>query len=340
MVFQDYRQDPLTGIWVIISENRNKRPDEFNEFKDQKLSASYMPNCYFCPGNEDKTPPEILAYRNCNVWWARAVLNKFPALSLEAKVNGSLSLIREGMFVRAPGYGVHEVIIETQYHNQDIQDRTLEQVREMFWMYRDRLSAYKDGQGLENALIFKNKGRDGGASQEHPHSQLTASPVPMQRLNIELEGAEKYFLSENFMGKKEQCVCCDTNSQELEKAIRLIGENDYFIAFMPYASRFPFETWISPKKHNSNYSYITPEEATNLAIITKDVFQKLHKTLRNFDYNMILHTTPLNSSVQEFYHWHIEIIPRLTKIAGFELGSGNYINILSPERAAQFVNSQ
>ena len=339
MINSEFRQDPVTGIWVIISEGRRSRPDELTQSNGRKQLPSYNPDCFFCPGNEDKTPPEILAYRNGRIWWARTIPNKFPALSLEARVEGGPELTREGMFVKKPGYGMHEVIIETPSHNQDIHSRPLDQIREMLWMYRDRLMAYKNDKGLENVLIFKNKGDSGGASLEHPHSQLTASPMHMQMLDLEIQGAERYFLSKNFMGKKGQCVYCDMTDQELENANRVIAENPSFVAFLPFASRFPFEAWILPKTHKSDYASISPEEATYLAMMVKDIFHRLHRTLRDPDYNMILHTTPLNSGIQEYYHWHIEVIPRLTKIAGFELGAGNNINIVAPERAAQFINT-
>lgn len=347
MAYQELRQNPITGNWVIIAEDRGKRPGVL-QINGKKQLPAYDKDCVFCPGNEDKTPPEILAYRNGDVWWARTIPNKFPALSLEARIDGQPQMVREGMFVRMPGYGVHEVIIETPSHNQDIYDRELGQVREMLWMYRDRLTKYKNEEGLENILIFKNKGDTAAASLDHPHSQLTASPVHMQRLDLEIEGSQRYFLSENFMGKKEQCGYCDMINQEIEikdkfgvasSVSRVIAENPYSIAFLPFASAFPFETWIMPKNHRSDYTLINPEEATQLAIITKEVFEKLHSALPNFDYNMILHTTPLNADIQKHYHWHFEIIPKLTKIGGFELGSGIFINIVAPEKAAKFMNT-
>ena len=335
-----YRQDPVTSIWIIVSEGRGNRPDKFARSNGHIILPDKDPACYFCPGNESLTPPEVEAYRehnNHNVWWARTVPNKFPALSLEARIDGD-PLISDGMFVKTGGYGNHEVIIEDPLHNRDIYERPLDLIREMLWMWRDRLIE-NHAKGLENVVIFKNKGEEAGQSTEHPHSQLTASFIHLQQLSKEIEGSQRYFTQGNFMDKKEQCVYCDMICQELEKGVRVIAENPYFVALLPFASRVPFETWIVPRNHKSNYTLITPDEASSLANMTKEVFQKLHGTLKDFDYNMVLHSTPLNRGIQEFYHYHIEIIPRTTKIAGFEWGAGTYINPLSPERAAQHLNS-
>ncbi|MBS3101796.1 galactose-1-phosphate uridylyltransferase [Candidatus Woesearchaeota archaeon] len=336
----ELRQDPITGIWVIVSEGRGDRPDKFARPNGHVTLPNHDPKCYFCPGNEHLTPPEVEAYRDSNnssVWWTRTVPNKFPALSLEARADQNL-LIKDGMFIRTGGYGNHEVIIEDPLHNRDIPERPSDLIREMWWMLRDRLT-YNHSKGLENVVVFKNKGEEAGASAEHPHSQLAASFTHLQQLSKEIEGSQRYFSLDNFMDKKRQCVYCDMVHQELEKGVRIIAENPYFIAFLPFASRVPFETWLVPRNHKSDYTLITSEEATSLADVTKKVFQKLRGVLKDFDYNMVLHSTPLNTGVQESYHYHIEIIPRTTKIAGFELGAGTYINTISPERAALHLNS-
>lgn len=325
----ELRRDPVMGRWVIISTERNKRPHDFAVEKDFPQAGA----CPFCPGYEDKTPSEIMAYysngreRNKSGWWIRVIPNKFPALQIE----GDLNRTGEGMYDKMHGLGAHEVIIETPHHDQSFHEMELDKIQDLFWAYRDRIIDLKKDPRLEYILIFKNHGAAAGASLSHPHSQLIAMPMVPVRLKQELNGSKSYF------EYKERCVFCDITRQELDSKARVVTHNSDFIAFAPFASRFPFELWVLPLKHNSDYHSLQKTEMTSLAAMMKDVLGRHHFVLDNPPYNFILHTAPLKSSNLQHYHWYIEIIPKLTKFAGFEHGTGFYINPTPPEEAAKLL---
>ncbi len=325
----ELRRDPVIGRWVIISTERGKRPSDFGKEQEDKGGKF----CPFCPGNESKTPPEIVAYRETGNekdsagWWVRVVPNKFPALQIE----GSINRRGNGMYDQMNGIGAHEVIIETNEHDKDISDLESKKVEDILWAYRDRIMDLKKDPRFEYILIFKNKGSAAGASLSHPHSQLIATPVVPKRVREEVNGSKNYF------EYKERCVFCDMIRQELEEQSRIVLENEDFIAFTPFASRFPFETWILPKQHDSDFEDVQKHEVTNLSRILKQVIGKLNKVLDHPPYNYIIHNSPLKEVHVPYYHWHMEIIPKLTKVAGFEWGTGFYINPTAPEEAANFL---
>lgn len=325
----EFRRDPIVGRWVIISEERSRRPSDFDSMEDAPQGGA----CPFCPGYEDKTPPEILAYYNSGRaankpgWWVRVIPNKYPALQIE----GGLSRRGEGMYDKMNALGAHEIIIETPVHDQRMIGMDKSKLEDVFWAYRDRiLDLAKDPQ-LEYVLIFKNHGSAAGASLRHPHSQLIAMPMAPVRLKQEIRGALKYF------EYKERCVYCDVIRQESDQDVRIVSQNDDFIAYTPYASRFPFETWITPKRHSSDFQDIAKGEIATLAGIMKDVLSRQDQVLNNPSFNYILHTAPLKTPKLSHFHWYIEVIPKLTKVAGFEHGTGFYINPTPPEQAAQLL---
>jgi UDPglucose--hexose-1-phosphate uridylyltransferase len=326
----ELRKDPVIGRWVIIATERSKRPDEFGllEEKVQKDGP-----CPFCPGHEDKTPPEILAYREPGTlpdkpgWRLRVVSNKFPALRIE----GQLSRQGEGMYDKMQGIGAHEVIIETPDHHERLADLKQGQIEDILWAYRDRTLDLKKDPRFKYILIFKNQGKAAGASLSHSHSQLIATPIVPKRVMEELVGASEYY------EYKERCVFCDIVSQELRDRVRVIGENDDFVAIEPFASRFPFETWIIPKIHEAHFEEATKHEYFQLAALLKETMGRLKKVLREPPYNYVVHTTPYVDDFSKEYHWHIEIMPKLTRVAGFEWGTGFYINPMPPEEAARYL---
>jgi UDPglucose--hexose-1-phosphate uridylyltransferase len=240
----ELRKDPVTGRWVIIAVDRSMRPSDFAREHVIPKGGRFCP---FCPGNELKTPPEILAYRpnggpNEPGWTLRVVANKFPAL----RVEGDLNRQGEGLYDKMSGVGAHEVIIETPDHNLTLGDLSEKQIEDVFWAFRDRVLDLKKDARLIYILIFKNHGEAAGASLEHTHSQLIALPVVPKRVREEMDGAKRYY------DYKERCIYCDIVRQESDTGHRVILESDFFIAAAPYASRFPFETWIFPKKHSSS----------------------------------------------------------------------------------------
>jgi len=325
----ELRKDPIIGRWVIISTERGKRPTDFPARTDRVDGRM----CPFCPGNESATPPEVLALRdngtkeNTPGWRVRAISNKFPALKIEGQLN------REGVgiFDKMNGVGAHEVVIETPDHSMELERLPVAQVAEVIWMYRERALDLQKDSRFRYIMLFKNKGVAAGASLSHSHSQLIATPVVPKRVAEELSGAAKYY------DYKERCIFCDIIRQELSDGIRVVAENESFVALEPFAPRFPFETWLLPKKHESQFGRIADEEIGSFSAILKDTLQRLEGVLNNPPYNYMIHTAPHANGSQLDYHWHVEIIPKLTRVAGFEWGTGFYINPTPPEYAAQYL---
>ncbi|HKK21778.1 MAG TPA: galactose-1-phosphate uridylyltransferase [candidate division Zixibacteria bacterium] len=325
----ELRKDPILGRWVIISTERGKRPSSYSSVS--KRVAARM--CPFCPGHEDNTPPEIIAYRkpgsepNRPGWSLRVIPNKYPAL----KVEGSLNREPKGLYDKMSGIGAHEVVIETPDHSKDMVDMTDEEIRDILWVYRERMIDLERDSRLKYILVFKNHGEAAGASLEHSHSQLIATPIIPKRVAEELDGSKVYY---NF---KERCIYCDIIRQELSDNERIVSDFDAFITFQPFAARFPFETWIAPKSHQSSYTEISSSEFISLARCLRDALLRLKLALNDPPFNFMIHSRPVSRECSEYYHWHIEIIPKLTKVAGFEWGSGFYINPTTPEEAADYL---
>ena len=330
----ELRKDPIVGRWVIISTDRAKRPTDFVR-EGVKIRGGFCPFCY---GNESKTPPEIQAYRpsanggppperDSPGWTVRVVPNKFPALGIE----GDLNRQAEGMFDKMNGIGAHEVVIETPDHNATLATLPAKRIEDVLWTFRDRILDLKKDRRFKYILIFKNHGEAAGASLEHSHSQMIALPIIPIYVTEELEGAKQYFIY------KERCVFCDIIRQETESGVRVVAENEDFITLAPYAPRFPFETWILPKRHESAYENSSSHMFENLAKAVKTLLIKADHVLDNPPYNLVVHTSPVQEPTNDHYHWHIEFMPKLTKTAGFEWGTGFYINPTPPEEAAKFL---
>jgi UDPglucose--hexose-1-phosphate uridylyltransferase len=326
----ELRKDPIVGRWVIIAHERAKRP---HDFKTEPPPPGPAAICPFCEGQEEKTPPEILAYRepgtrpNGPGWRVRVVPNRFPAL----KVEGNLDKRGEGIYDMMEGVGAHEVIIESPAHHASMTTLSTDNIREVLWVYRDRLVDLKRDHRLVHGMLFKNVGAAGGASLEHVHSQLIVTPIVPISVWEEMTGSLEFY---NYRGR---CIYCDMVHQELAVDKRLVYDSPHFIALCPFASRFPFETWILPKTHSSHFENITRPVLDDLAQALQRALAKLEAALDNPSYNYIIHTAPFDHGEMAHYHWHIEVIPRLTRIAGFEWGSGFYINPVPPEHAAAFL---
>ncbi|MBN1866991.1 galactose-1-phosphate uridylyltransferase [Candidatus Sumerlaeota bacterium] len=325
----DLRRDPVIGRWVIVAAERSRRPSTI--FTEIVLKEPDV--CPFCDGNEHLTPPEILAFRKRDSqpdragWWVRVVPNKFPAVD----VLGNVRRAGEGMFDMMNGVGAHEVVIEAPSHDASMADMPSRQIEEVFWAYRERMIDLQRDLRFRYVLVFKNQGPQAGATLAHAHSQIIALPIVPKRVQEELNGAEEYFRY------KERCVFCDVIHQEQRDRLRVVGENDLFIAFHPFASRFPFETWILPRNHESSFTDIQIGEVRSLAAILKDLLMRFRTALSDPDFNYVIHTTPFSDRTSPHFHWHIELIPRLTHSAGFEWGTGFYINPVAPEEAAQRI---
>lgn len=326
----ELRKDPLNRRWVIISSERAARP---TDFKLETAPVNDIDKCPFCEGRETQTPPEIFAFRrpgtapNTPGWRVRVVSNKFPALRIE----GDTERTNVGIFSRMDGVGAHEVIVETTEHHSHLGLLPVDQLADVIRAYLNRYRDLKNDPRFEYALLFRNHGRTAGASLSHPHSQLIALPVVPKRAREELEAAERYF------GRQGQCIYCAMLTQEEDARERVVWQNEHFIVLEPYASRFPFETWILPKVHQADFGNLAPELEVPLAQSLRETLYRLHTCLNNPPYNFIVHTSPYRNGTAHAYHWHIEIIPRLTQVAGFEWGSGFYINTVPPEDAARYL---
>jgi UDPglucose--hexose-1-phosphate uridylyltransferase len=325
----ELRKDPITGRWVIIATDRAKRPTDFIR---QPVPPARPGICPFDYGNEHKTPPEILAYRNSGSrdepgWRVRVVPNKFPVLGIE----GDLNRQGEGMYDKMNGIGAHEVIIETPQHAMTLGDMPEHQIEEVLWAFKDRVNDLKKDSRFRYIILFKNHGEAAGASLEHPHSQLIALPVIPKRVRELMDGAKLFY------EMKERCIFCDIIRQEGTAGIRLVTETERFTALEPYAPRFPFETWILPKRHASHYEDSDAPTLKDLAWVLRSTMRKIEKVLEQPAYNFIIHSAPVQEVSLPHYHWHLEIIPKLTKVAGFEWGTGFYINPTPPEESARFL---
>lgn len=325
----ELRKDPITGRWVIIATDRLRRP---RDFVRERVAPRGVRACPFCGGSEEKTPPEILAYRNGGAanqggWTLRVIPNKFPAL----RVEGTLERHGEGLYDKMTGIGAHEVIIETPEHNLTLADLPEKRLEDVFWAFRDRILDLKRDHRLRYILLFKNHGEAAGASLEHSHSQLIALPVVPKRVQEEMTGARRYY---EF---KERCIYCDIVRQELDTGSRVVLETDHYLAIAPWAPRFPFETWIVPRSHLPHFENTESAALQNLAWVFRAMLRKLDRVLEHPPYNMVIHTSPIQEEPIPSYHWHIELIPKLTNVAGFEWGTGFYLNPTPPEEAAQFL---
>jgi UDPglucose--hexose-1-phosphate uridylyltransferase len=333
----ELRKDPILGRWVIIATERSKRPGNPNV--DRSKDMTDKAKCPFCVGHEKLTPPEIYALRDPHTepdtpgWTTRVVPNKFPAMGID------FPLVKKGkgVYDMMTNFGAHEVVIETTDHEKEAKDQTLEEISGWLSVLQDRVQDLKQDRRFRYLLIFKNKGKEAGASLSHPHHQIIGTPVTPKRVREELKGAENYFKL------KERCIFCDIMEQETEEKERIVYENDAFVCFCPYAGRFPYEMWILPKTHAVDfYAKSVKNNLKSLAEMLKTVLNKLSNLLGDPEYNYILHAAPNRfprsgywKTIDDDFHWHIELFPRLTRVAGFEWGSGFYINPMAPEQAAK-----
>ncbi len=324
----ELRKCPITERWVIISTERAKRP--LNLEPEPPLEQPGI--CPFCPGNEHLTPREILADRdsggmNDPNWRVRVIPNKFPAL----RVEGDLDRQGVGLYDKMNGVGAHEIIIETPAHDRKMSQYNEHELQCVLRAYRNRMNDLKRDVRFKYTLVFKNEGAGAGATQPHSHSQLIALPIVPKSVMEELKGSERYF---DF---KQRCIYCDIVRQELHDNERLVAENPDFVVIAPFASRHPFELWILPREHYARFEETNDEQFAFLAKILSETLRRLERAVGETAYNLTLHTMPFGQGVTAHYHWHIEITSRLTKIAGFERGSGFYINPTPPEEAAEYL---
>lgn len=327
----ELRKDPVIGRWVIIASERARRPSDFPPPAVEEETGKRF--CPFCEGNEAKTPPEVYAVRPADTprdgpgWRVRVVPNRYPALRIE----GDLDKRGKGMYDMMNGVGAHEVLIESPKDATSLTELPEEQVKLALLAARTRLLDLKRDVRFEYVVLFKNVGRSAGASIRHTHSQLIALPVVPRTVANEMQGSLDYF---RFRGR---CIFCDMIEQEDMEAERVVLSTDSFLVFCPFASRFPMEMWIVPRNHYTHFEESPEEVFEELAGALQSALRSLESVIKGVNYNYIVHTTPFRVGKPEHYHWHIEIIPRLTEVAGFEWGTGFYMNPMLPEDAAYFL---
>ncbi len=326
MAKSELRKDPVVDRWVIIATERSKRPHA-----NRTTTASHRDEpCPFCTGREGDTPPEVLAYRdpstpaNTPGWRVRVVPNKYPAL---ADV-GDISQPTGSPYVGLSGVGGHEVIVESPKHCLSMSELSEGQVEEVLRAYRQRLIFLKNDQRWKSILIYKNEGSAAGATLEHVHSQLLALPIVPRETDQEWRALMAHY------DMRKKCLYCEMLDSERADGRRILFETAAFIGFCPFASRFPFEICLVPKEHSPAFETMASEQLRELAFMLRQSLQRLARIV-DAPFNYVIHSAPLQELRRECYHWHLEILPRISKIAGFELASGYYINTVAPEIAAR-----
>ncbi len=323
----EFRHNLVTNEWVVVATERAKRPSDFMSTRQEKVLPEYSEKCPFCPGNESNTPIAVYRYPAEGDWQVRVVPNKFAAL----KPTDSLEREQVGRYLKFGGFGYAEVVIETTRHNQTLGTLSYDEVFQVVLAYKARYDILSADERVDLVTIFRNHGERAGTSLEHPHSQIIATPLVPLRVRNQLEETQRYSAN---MGT---CVFCDILKEEQKDGRRLVMETEHFVAFEPFASRSPFETWILPKRHQSVFGAIHLNELQDMAKILRDVLYKIHTGLKNPDYNLILQSAPTKEDDVDYYHWYIRIVPRLTTPAGFEMGTGIYITTAYPEETAEFL---
>ncbi len=323
------RQNVITKDWVIFATERSKRPHEFARSHDDMPPElpSYKHGCPFCKGNENASETEYLRIEDERGWRVRIIPNKYPALSpIGDRVRHS-----EGIHRSITGVGYHEVLIEHPDHNATIALMEIADVINILQAYRQRYNLIRLDQRIESIIIFKNHGESAGTSLEHPHSQITATPVVPSQIRYRMIEATSYF---DDMG---ECLFCYTLRDELKAKERIVLETEYFVTFIPYAALSPFHMWVFPRSHSSSFGDISDAELADLAYTLKTVLAKLYCGLNNPAYNYTIRSMPTDEKQSDYFHWYLAIVPRVNQSAGFELGSGMYINTAMPEDSAKFL---
>jgi UDPglucose--hexose-1-phosphate uridylyltransferase len=328
----ELRLDPTTEEWIIIASERAKRPDDYVHQRSKHELPGFSPSCPFCPGNESMTPHETLLYRQqgSNGWQVRAFTNKFAALTPGGETTRRLE---EGFFTEMAGVGVHEVIVETPLHNKSLALLREDDILSILRAYHERYNKLSRHPFAKLIIIFKNRGPLAGTSLEHSHSQLVVTPVVPKYIRTRHEVAIRYYDNHG------RCLYSDLMEHELKSGKRIVEETEGFVAFHPFASQRPFETWILPKKQQASFGNVSLKDLEIMTRMLRLVLLKFHQGLNDPDFNYVIDTAPVGDENEPYYLWHIRIIPRFTELAGFEIGSGIYINTAVPEETAMFMRN-
>ena len=323
----ELRFNVITREWVTIATERARRPDQFKRKEEKKGLPPRDPQCPFCPGNEAMTPPATYSIPDDSTWRVRVTPNKFAALSAK----GERTRLIQGIRRTVTGVGIHEVMVETPVHNKVTALLTDPEVELIIQTYMNRFGVASADQRIEQVTIFKNHGEAAGTSLEHPHSQMIATPVITAQLRLRLSHALEHF------DEYGECIFCRVLSQEVREGTRVVLETEHFVAFVQFATFTPFSFLIMPRRHMACFTEMKDAEAADLARNLRRSLAKLYHGLADPDFNYVVRTAPIEYCGGKYYHWYVSVIPRLTKMAGFELGSGMFINVSLPENDAAFL---
>lgn len=321
----ELRQNLATKEWVIIATDRAEQPEKFKSLRKAGAPVpELVDKCPFCPGNEKLSSPETFVLGDKSKWKVRAVQNKFPALVPAAPQPAS----QQTVYRCLPGEGAHEVIVDSPSHRGHPAELSRRQMVDLLSVYKDRFNAFLENEKVSLTLLFKNH----GAGSDHPHSQLIGSSVVPSNIRHRMDEAQKYF------DQHSACVFCKMIDEERRQGVRVLADTENFCAFVLYAALSPFHIWILPKRHTASFGEATPKEIENLAEVMQTILKKFYVGLNNPDYNYVIQSTPLDRGTKDAFHWYVSLVVRLSRVAGFELGSGMYLNNVIPEEAARFLN--
>ncbi|MEW6374690.1 MAG: galactose-1-phosphate uridylyltransferase [Thermodesulfobacteriota bacterium] len=322
----ELRREPVTRMWVVITTDHPKGPSDYLHFKPPYRLQETEGPCPFCPGNEEMTPQETFSLRGEKRGWSiRVIPNKFPFFHVE----GEFDRRPEGMYDVMEAIGAHEIVVEAPEHRQHLATMEPHQIERILFAYRGRLTDLEKDRRFEQFLILKNYP---GIYNRHPHSHIMAMPVIPRRIDEEIWGTRDYY------ERKERCIFCDVIKEEISMKKRVILETVHFLVFSPYASRYPFETWIIPKVHSPDFHHITEEQTGDLSVAIQSLFMRFYKLLSDPPYSLTFHTSPVQSRFHRpEYHWHIETRLRIGLREGFEWGTGFFVNPTPPEDASAFL---
>jgi len=323
----EFRQNIATGEWVIIAPERQQRPDDFLRQKlgGQEPDVSHQANCPFCTGNEALCQTPVYEMLSGRQWSLRVVPNIYAAVNTQVDPTRQ----RDGIHLKAGGYGIADVLIESPLHNADLTTMSIPQIEEVVKAYRYRFNEIAQDPSINIVNIFRNHGGSAGASLKHPHSQIIGCMVAPPHVTDQIDFAKRAY---NTWGN---CVYCTMVEDELKQQIRIVQETEHFVAFCPFASKSPYEVRIFPKRHCSLFGSINAEEECDFALILKDVLRRIKLLLGDPDYNYYIRSVTTCDGLVQFYHWYLCLLPRISHHAGFELGTGIYINTSSPEACAR-----
>jgi len=322
----ELRREPITRMWVVVTNDHPKGPSDYLPFKLPYRPQDVEGPCPFCPGNEGMTPQETFSYgREGGGWSVRVIPNKFPFFHIE----GGFDRRAEGMYDVMEAIGAHEIVVEAPDHKLNFAMMASQQIEKILFAYRERLIDLEKDRRFQQFLILKNYP---GVFNRHPHSHIMAMPAIPRRIDEEIWGTLDYYQ------RKERCIFCDIIKEEISMKKRVILETVHFLVFSPFASRYPFEAWIVPKIHSSDFHRIREEEIEDLSVAVRSLFIRFHKLLSDPPYSLVFHTSPIRDQFRRpEYHWHIEARLRIGLREGFEWGTGFFVNPTPPEDAAAYL---